>query len=121
MKTYIFSQKTLFFGFCLLLYRLIRSIIIRYLVINLSIKSQTAILRFQDLNITPSILFFFGIILLGLGLLYNILGLFHSREKDFKQGGLFYLTIYIFFYLTAYPIILITSIYKFFKGKKTWN
>lgn len=109
------------FGLILLSYRIIRIIIVRYLSTRMSIATETAILTMRELNITPSILFFFGIVLFSLGLIYNILALMYSKEKDFKRHGLLTLLSYMTFYLTAYPAILITSIYKFFKGKKTWN
>ncbi len=109
------------FGLVVLSYRIIRSIIVRYLSTRMSIATETAILSMRDLNLTPSILFFFGIVLFILGLVYNILALAYSKEKDYKRHGLFGLLSYMIFYLTAYPAILIYSIYKFFKGKKTWN
>ena len=108
-------------GLIILGYRITRTIIVRYLSTQMSIANQTAILSMRDINLTPSILFFFGIVMFFLGLMYNVLALRYSKEKDFKRHGFLRLLMYMTFYLTAYPAILIISIYKFFKGKKTWD
>ncbi|MBD3247230.1 glycosyltransferase [Candidatus Pacearchaeota archaeon] len=110
-------------GLFLLGYRIIRTVYVRYLSTTMSIANETAILNMKDIHLTPSILFFFGVVLFFLGLLYNILALRHSKDEEekYKKQGFGRLLIYMTFYLTAYPAILIISIYKFFKGKKTWN
>ncbi len=108
-------------GLLLLSYRIIRTIIVRYLTTHYSLEAQTAIVRMSDLNLTPSILVFFGTALFVLGLSYNLLALSYSREQDFKKHNLFQILVYMIFYLTAYPAILIISIFNFIKGKKTWN
>ena len=64
---------------------------------------------------------FFGVSILVLSVTYNLIALAYSREKEFKKQGLLTLIGYMFFYLTAYPAILIASIYNFIIGKKTWN
>ena len=117
---FVLSWALAIFGLLILSYRIIRTVIIRYLSTKLSIESQTAILALRDVNLAPSILFFFGILMFVLGLVYNLLALSHSREEDFEGVGVHYLFAYMFFYLTIYPVILITSIYKYLKGHHTW-
>ena len=108
-------------GFLILFYRFGRTFIIRYLSTKWSIEAQTAIITLKDVNLTPSILIFFGVALFILALLYNVLALVYSREREFKQHGLFSLFLYMLVYLSCYPIILITSIFKFFIRKQhTW-
>ena len=51
-----------FVGIAILLYRLLRTIAIRYLSTLYSIQAQTAILNLQDINLTPSVLVFFGLV-----------------------------------------------------------
>jgi len=108
-------------GLLLLSYRIIRIIIIRYLTTSYSIEAQTAILTLSDLDLTPSILVFFGTALFVMGFTYNLLALSYSKEQDFKKHNLFQILVYMIFYLTAYPAILIISIFNYIKGKKTWN
>jgi len=110
------------FGLFLLLYRFSRYLILQYLQATYSVEAQTAVLRFNDLNMNPSILFFFGIVLLSLGVLYNFAALGHSRKesKEFKKENLFNLVTYMFVYLLMYPIVLVSSAYKFITKNKSW-
>ncbi|MCF7910478.1 glycosyltransferase family 2 protein [Candidatus Pacearchaeota archaeon] len=109
------------FGFLIFIYRISRTLAIKYLSTSYSIEAQTAILSMQDISFIPSVLFFFGVLVFAGSLMYNLFALSHSKEKDFKKHGIFNLFGYMFFYLTAYPIILITSFYTIIKGKKKWN
>jgi len=110
------------FGLCLVIYRFSRYLILQYLQTIYSVEAQTTMLRFNDLNLNPSILFFFGIILLSLGILYNFAALSHSRKesKEFKKENLFNLIIYMFVYLLMYPVVLVCSAYKFITKNKSW-
>ena len=108
------------FGLSILIYRLFNSMAMRYLSTKYSIEAQTAIITLNDFNFSPSILFFFGIVILIMSITYNAIALIYSKEKDFKRNGLFNIFAYMFFYLLAYPLILITSLYKFLRGYNTW-
>ena len=117
---FVLSWSLAIFGLLILSYRVIRTIIIRYLSTKMSIEAQTTILTLRDINLAPSILFFFGVLMFILGLTYNLLALFHSKEDELEKEGSHYLLAYMFVYLTVYPIILITSIYKYIKGYNKW-
>lgn len=118
---FIISWALAIFGLLLFSYRLIRLIIVKYLAIGYSIDAQTTILKLNDLNLTPSVLVFFGTVLFIMGLFYTLLALSYSKEQNFKKHNLFQILLYMIFYLTAYPAILIISIFNYIKGKKTWN
>ncbi len=109
-------------GLALFVYRLSRYLFVRLLATTYSIEAQTNILRFSDINTSPSILLLFGIILLALGITFNILGLTYSgrNEKDFKKEGFFNLIVYMFVYLLLYPVILVASIYKLSRRNMKW-
>lgn len=109
------------FGFILFSYRIFRVIIIRFLTTKYSIESNVAILTLTDIQLAPSILLFIGISLFIMAITYNLLALSYSKEKDFKKQGAFSIMVYMLVYLAAYPALLITSVYKFLRGKKTWN
>jgi len=117
---FLLAWSLAIFGFLVLVYRIVKTIIVRYLTASLSIEAQTAIITFNEFNLSPTVLMFFGISILILSITYNLLALAYSREQDFKKHGLLTLIGYMFFYLTAYPAILIASIYNFIIGKKTW-
>ena len=108
-------------GLSIFIYRLLRRLLLSYLSTKLSIEAQTAILKFQDINLNPSILNFFGVILFVLGLIFIFYSLKIVNNKFNEKDGIFNVFFYSLFYITVYPIILITSIYKFIKGKYTWR
>jgi hypothetical protein len=74
----------------------------------------------RDINLTPNILIFFGIILFVLSMIFTILSLTYSKEEDYNDFGLVNLLFYTLIYVLAYPLILLTSIYKFITGKYKW-
>jgi len=108
------------FGIFILVYRLLRELIVRYLSTKYSIGAQTAILTLREINLTPHVLIFLGLTLFLFGLFFTLIALSNVREKQYKRVGVFTLGFYMIFYLLAYPIILIISLTKFLKGKKTW-
>lgn len=117
---FVFSWMLGIFGILILFYRIVRRAVVQYLSTTYSVKAQTAIFTFRELNLTPSILVFFGIAMFILSFSFTLLALLHSREKEFKKHKLLDILAYMFVYLLSYPVILITSIYKFFKGKHSW-
>lgn len=108
------------FGLIILGYRIFREIVVDYLSTKLSISAQTTILSLREINLTPHVLVFFGLILFLMGLIYTLLALSNVMEKEYKNTGIFTLGFYTIFYLLAYPIILIISLTKFLKRKRAW-
>ena len=108
------------FGIFILIYRLLRELIVHYLSTRYSIGAQTAILTLREINLTPHVLVFLGLILFLFGLFFTLIALSNAREKQYKKIGVFTLGFYLIFYLLAYPIILIISLTKFLKRKRTW-
>lgn len=117
---FVFSWFIAITGFCILVYRVGKYFIIKYLSAKMSIEAQTAILTMRDINLNPSVLFLFGAVLLILGLTFNLLALSYSKEKEFKKHGIHGLFMYMFVYLTLYPALLVMSIIAYFRGKTTW-
>mgnify|MGYP000855943889 FL=1 len=119
---FIFSWVLGVFGLSIFLYRLIRTILIRYFFVSNSVQAQTAILSMQDLNLTFSFLFYIGIILLILSTAYSILALVSIKErKEFKRPTLLNFMVFEFFYLLMYPVILVKSAAELIAGRKTWS
>jgi biofilm PGA synthesis N-glycosyltransferase PgaC len=107
-------------GIGILLYRGFRLIAVHFLITKYSIEAQAAVLSLRQINLTPNILLFFGTSILVLSLSFTLLALLHIKEKEFKKANLFNVLIYSFVYLLAYPLILITSIFKYLKKERNW-
>ncbi len=109
-------------GLAILTYRILKFIFVNYLSTLYSINVQTAILSAQDINLAPNVLMFFGVVLFFLGLSFTFLALIYSRdsERKFKKYGVLGLSVYMFIYLLAYPIILIASMYKYLTKSYSW-
>jgi len=108
------------FGIAILIYRFVRTIIVRYLSTLYSIHAETAILRFSEINLTPNILVFFGGISLILSTIFTLFALYYVKEQDFKKYGFIPIVGFMFLYLLAYPFILIGSFYRYFKKTGKW-
>ena len=107
------------FGLFVLIYRFGRRLILNYLSTKYSVAAQTAILRFNDINLVPNILLFFGIVLFFFSLWFTIVALLNMREEGYREN-FFTVGFYMIFYLLAYPIVLIISGYKFLRGYRKW-
>ena len=108
------------FGIFILVYRLLREVIVSYLSAKYSIGAQAAILTLREINLTPHVLVFLGLTLFLFGLFFTLIALSNAREKQYKRVGVFTLGFYLVFYLLMYPVILVISLTKFLKGKKSW-
>lgn len=118
---FVFSWFLGVFGLSVIFYRLIRTIIVRFLLTTYSVKSHAAILSLNDINLTPSILVYLGIVMVILSAAYSLFALFTVKErKEFKRPSVFIFIVYEFFYVLMYPIILVTSAYKLLRGKTKW-
>ncbi len=117
---FILSWVLGLFGIFILVYRIAREVIVDYLSTKYSIGTQTAILTLREINLTPHVIIFLGLTLFLMGLFFTLIALSNVKEKGYKQVGVFTLGFYMIFYLLIYPVILIISLTKFLKRKKTW-
>ncbi len=108
------------FGMLILFYRLFRQFLLEFLSAKYSIGAQATLLSLRDINLTPNVLIFFGLTLFIMGLFYTLIALANVEEKDYKRTGVLTLAFYTLFYLLAYPLLLIISLYKFLKGGVSW-
>jgi len=108
------------FGLLLLLYRGVRWIMLSYLSTSYSIGANTAIFSIKDISLNPDILFFFGMILFLIGLFFTLVSVFHESEKKFKSPKFVDIALYMTFYLLIYPVLVVSSIYKFMRGNYKW-
>lgn len=118
---FVFSWLIGIFGLFILAYRIGRNVILRYFATSYSVQVHTAVLKISEVNLTPNILVFFGLTLFFLGLWFTVVSLANvSEDKRYNKENFFVVGFYLIFYLLAYPIILITSGYKFLKGERKW-
>lgn len=108
------------FGIVILLYRVIRTIIVRYLSTVYSVRAETAILRFSEINLVPNVLVFFGVISLILSTVFTLFALYYVKEQDFKKYGFISILGFMFIYLLTYPFILIGSFYRYIRKTGKW-
>jgi len=108
------------FGFGLFGYLIAKRVLSTYLSTKYSVYADIAVLRFQDLSFTPSVLNFFGVALFFLGLFLAVFALSFMKMEKKRRGSAFNILFYMLVYLSIYPIILITSFYKLFRGNYKW-
>lgn len=107
-------------GFLILLYRLARMLFVKYLSTAYSIKYQAAVVTFSDINLVPSVLVLFGIASIIMNFIVVTVALSRAKKDKYEKTGLFSILFYFFVYVMFHPIILFSSLYKFFRGKYTW-
>jgi len=121
MPFFMFSWFLGITGLFFLAYRFTNYIIMKYLVAKYSVAANVALVTMDNFTLNPSILFFFGMLLFALGLIYTITALAYSKESGrligHKARDIF---IYSVFYLLMYPPLLIVSFYKYMRGYNTW-
>jgi cellulose synthase/poly-beta-1,6-N-acetylglucosamine synthase-like glycosyltransferase len=117
---FVFSWFIGVFGLSVVLYRLIRIIILKFLSTSYSIQAHAAILSMQDMRLVPNVLIFTGIIIFLFSFIYTFIAFYSIQEKGYKRPNFILMMAYMIFYVALYPIILITSAYKLLTGKVHW-
>ncbi len=107
-------------GLGIFLYLFIRRTLVFYLSTRYSVYADTAIVNLQDLNLTPSILNLLGAFLFVAGALFTFTGLAIMRGAHGTRHNLFNILFYMIVYLTVYPVIMITALYRLWRGTYSW-
>jgi len=111
----ILSLATFFFS----LYLLAKFIYTRILSIVFSIATSAPIFQFTEINLNPSIIIFFFIILFTISISYSWYVMKTTKyEKKLTIKKFFNLLFYIIIYLSIYPLVWFSSIFRFIKGGK---
>ncbi len=108
------------FGLGMFIYLSFKRIIIKFLVTKYSIYGGTTLIRLQDLTLNPTVLNFFGFVLFMWSFIFILIGLNIMNMKGRKETNTFNILFYMVVYLSIYPIIMITSLYKYLRGKYSW-
>lgn len=118
-----FFSLSLFIGLLglgIFLYLITRRVLVGYLSTKYSIYASSSILVLQDLTFSASILNLFGITLFILGALFTLFGLGAMKELKKKHINFINVAFYMMVYLSAYPLIMIVSLYKLSTGRYSW-
>ncbi|GBE20529.1 MAG TPA: glycosyltransferase family 2 protein [Candidatus Pacearchaeota archaeon] len=111
------------FAFLFGLYLIFRSLLSIFLSAKYSYTSKVVLLRMQDINLNPSILLFFLFVLFTTSWIYNRFILMSMKHKDIAEQEfwkVFNRFFYILIYLTLYPVVWFTSVYRIIKGDLKW-
>lgn len=109
------------FGLGIFVYLLVRKIISNYLFFRYSIPAGVPVITIEDLHITASFLNYLGLILFVFGMIYTLLVLSIMKDTVLKKQNIFNILFFSIVYLSVYPLIMISSIYNFFKRDKRWR
>jgi hypothetical protein len=108
------------FGLGLFIYLFAKRMVVNFLATKYSIYGGTTLLRLQDLSLHPTVLNFFGIVLFIWSFIFLLIGLSIMDMRGKKETGWFNIFFYQLVYLSIYPFIMITALYKYLRGKYTW-
>lgn len=109
-------------GLSIFFYLIARRIFLSFLVTKYSISANISPLVISEINLTPSVLNFFGIALFSMGLFFTYYALVSVGEKNvIKNQSILNLFFYLIVYLTLYPLVLLTSVYRYAKGDIRWG
>ena len=108
-------------GIAIFLYLVIRRLLSTYLLTKYGLETSVPIVTLNELYLTPSILNYFGIVLFGLFLIFNLYVLAIMKDNTAEKQSFFNFLFYMTLYLLVYPMVLITSIKHYIKGKNIWR
>jgi biofilm PGA synthesis N-glycosyltransferase PgaC len=109
-------------GLSIFTYLIARRFIVSFLITKYSLNMGVSPITLNELSITPTVLNFFGVALFALGLFFTYFGIVSVGESQIlKKRNIFNLLFYLIVYLTVYPLIMITSLYKYIKGDIGWG
>ncbi len=110
LATFIFSM-----------YLILSNILVKSLTTSYSLSTDSAVFNFSEINLYPSVILFYFTIMFVLSITYTYYVLKKvDYEKNLTSGKFLYLLFYIFIYLTFYPLVWFTSIYRFVIKDYKW-
>jgi len=107
-------------GLSVFIYLNITKFIKNYTFLGYSINVGTSV-TLSDYYFTPSVLNYLGVVLFVAGGLFTIFVLIMMKDKILKKQNIFNILFYLIFYLSIYPLIMISGLYNYFKGTRKWR
>jgi hypothetical protein len=100
---------------------MVKRVLVNFLVTEYSLYGGTTLIRLQDISLHPTVLNFFGIVMFTWGFIFVLIGLNIMDMRSKKETNTFNILFYLIVYLSIYPAIMITSLYKKIVGKYSWG
>jgi cellulose synthase/poly-beta-1,6-N-acetylglucosamine synthase-like glycosyltransferase len=109
------------FTFLFSSYLILKALLAKTLTVGYSASTSATILRLEDINLYPSVIIFYLIVLFTLSMSYSWY-VFKSSgyEKKMTARKFFSLIFYSIVYLTLYPFVWFAAIHRFIKGDYSW-
>jgi biofilm PGA synthesis N-glycosyltransferase PgaC len=116
-----FSILMALFGIIFSSYLFFRFLLTQTFVAGYSFIAKAPIFQFQNVNLYPSVLIFYLVILFSLSFIYYSYALKKTKYLKIDSTRKFFnLLFYILVYLTLYNLIWIPSFWRFIKGVNRW-
>ena len=117
---FIISHILSLTGFFIFLYFTYTHLKSFFLKIFYNIITETPMLTIEEISITPSVFTFFIFFFLVITMIYTMIGLRSLNKAKIGIKGNLRVGIYLIFYLTLYPLILIHSLFLLLTGNIKW-
>ena len=109
-------------GIFIFTYLIARRFILTFFTAEYAMAASVSPIALNELSITPSVLNFFGVAFFALGLFFTYFAIMSVGESHvLRKRNLFNLLFYLIVYLTIYPLIMVTSVYKYIKRDIGWG
>ena len=108
-------------GIILLMNNLINKLTSIYLTSKFNdINAAKYLINSELITLPPTVLFYFSISLLSLGLFFTFFSISNMKELNLRFSEGFTVLFYFLAYLSLYPFVILSSVYKFVRGNYTW-
>ena len=107
-------------GVVLMVNNIINKFTTIYLTSQYSISSSKYLLNSETISLPPLILLYFSLALISIGIFFTYFSI--SNMKELKLGFKENISVLFYFlvYLSLYPFVILSSVYKFVRGNYTW-
>ena len=107
-------------GVILMVNNIINKLTTLYLTSQYSISSSKYILNSETISLPPLILLYFSLALISIGIFFTYFSISNMKELKFGFKENISVLFYFLVYLSLYPFVILSSVYKFVRGNYTW-
>ena len=107
-------------GVILMVNNIINKLTTLYLTSQYSIASSKYILNSETISLPPLILLYFSLALISIGIFFTYFSISNMKELKFGFKENISVLFYFLVYLSLYPFVILSSVYKFVRGNYTW-
>ncbi len=108
-------------AFLFSVYLISKAVITRTKVVTNSLEVNASLIHFENINLSPSVLLFYLAILFFCSIIYYNYILYKAKyEEKLSIARFFNMLFYILIYLSIYPTVWFSSIWRFVVGDNRW-